>query len=96
MNLSVNMETVKQMGLNVQSEAGEYNKEIASIYAIIDDIKNNWQGADSVKYTSQVESYRGSMESLGKVIEQYGQFLLNAAKTYTQLQDDITSNAGKL
>lgn len=96
MNLSVNMETVKQLGLNVQSQASEYNTEVASIYAIVDDIKNNWQGADSVKYTSQVESYKGNMEALGKVIEQYGQFLLNASETYTKLQEDITSNAGKL
>ncbi len=96
MDLSVNMETVKQLGLNVQEQASEYNSEIANIYSIVDDVKNNWQGADSIKYTSQVEGYKENMEALGKVIEQYGQFLLNAAQTYTQLQDDIASNASKL
>lgn len=96
MNLSVNMDMVKQMGLNVQEQAAEYGKEVANIYSEIDDLKNNWQGADSEKYAEQVYSYKESIEALGKVIEQYGQFLLNTAQTYSKLQEDIASNAGRL
>lgn len=96
MNLSVNMETVRTMGKTVSDQAAEYNNEITNIYAAIDAVKSVWQGSDSASYTSQVEGYRASMEALGKVIEQYGQFLLNTADTYTKLQEDITSNAGKL
>ena len=96
MNLSVNMETVRQLGKTVGDQAAEYNTEIANIYSVIDDVKSAWQGTDSTTYTSQVEGYRASMEALGKVIEQYGQFLLNTADTYQKLQDDIMSNAGKL
>ena len=96
MNLSANMDTIRQMGLNVQEQAAEYKNEVANIYSEIDDLKNNWQGTDSDKYTSQVYSYKESIEALGKVIEQYGEFLLNTAQTYTQLRDDIASNAGRL
>lgn len=96
MNLSVNMETVRALGKTVGDQAAEYNNEIANVYSVIDDVKNAWQGSDSASYTSQVEGYRASMEALGKVVEQYGQFLLNTADTYQKLQDDITANAGKL
>ena len=96
MNLSVNMETVRSLGKTVGEQAAEYNTEITNIYSVVDDIKSVWQGSDSASYTSQVEGYRASMEALGKVIEQYGQFLLNTADTYQKLQEDITSNAGKL
>lgn len=96
MDLSVNMETVKQMGLNVEEQSSLYNQEVASIYSEIDDLKNNWQGVDSDKYTEQVYSYKETIENLGRVIEQYGTFLLNTADTYTKLQEDITSNAGRL
>ncbi len=96
MNLSVNMETVRQMGKTVMDQSAEYNSEIANIYSVIDTVKEVWQGTDSSSYTSQVEGYRQNMEALGKVIEQYAQFLLNTADTYQKLQDDITANAGKL
>lgn len=90
MNLSVNPAVLRQLGLNVQEQANEYKNEVRNIYSTINDINSHWQGFDAKDFITQAESYQDIINTLGVVIEQYGQQLLVNAKDYEAL---INSNS---
>lgn len=97
MNLSVNIDAVRQLGKTIGDQAAEYNSEIAKIYSINDEVKQVWRGTASESYTSKVDSYRTNMESLGKAIEEYSQYLLGTAvPSYENMRDSISAAAGRL
>ena len=96
MGLSVNRDALRQLGLNVKSDAAEYLKEISNIYSINDEVKTVWQGTEREHFTSAVEEYRTSMNSLGDAINDYGQCLVDASRDYSRMSESIIDNVNRL
>lgn len=96
MNISADMQGIRSLGQNIQGKAGEYTSEVNKIYNAVEELKNGWQGADNQSYVAKVNEYKETIQNLGKVIEDYGTFLIQTAESLQQLQDDIASAAGRL
>lgn len=96
MNISADMQGIRSLGQNIQGKASEYASEVNKIYNAVEELKNGWQGADNQSYVTKVNEYKETIENLGKVIEDYGTFLIQTSESLQQLQDDIASAAGRL
>lgn len=87
---------LRTLGNEVQSEAGSYKTEVNNIYATVDNLRTVWNGADNQAFVTKVTGYREEIENLGKVVDSYGDFLLQVAKVIDNTQNEIASAAGKL
>lgn len=96
MNIAANMEAINKLGSEVQNEGSAYLTETKKIYATIDDLRTKWEGADNTAYISKINENKPTIEALGKVINNYGIFLVDTAKNMKRIQDEIAKQAGKL
>ena len=96
MNISADMQGIRSLGQNVQGKAAEYANEVTKIYNAVEELKNGWQGADNQSYVAKVNEYKEPIENIGKIIEDYGTFLIQTSETLQRLQDDISSAASRL
>lgn len=80
----------------VRSLAEEYQSEYNRLYNIMKDMKNVFDGEDSVAIISQIEGFRNDFEAMKKLMDEYAEFLSKAASTYRQTQDDIAARAKQL
>ena len=95
-NISANMDAIRTLGTNVQGYASEYIGEVNKIYGYVEELKNGWQGADNQSYVQKVNEYKETITNLGKVIEDYGNFLVDTANHMQSVQDEISAAAGRL
>ena len=80
----------------VDAQAAEYRKEFAQLYSEVDAMQAAWQGADNVAFTNQIKTFKPDFEKMAKLMDEYSQFLKQAASTYQKTQDEIKSAAAKL
>lgn len=80
----------------VESAAGEYRKLYNKLFSDVGGMRAAWQGVDNQAFTQQIEGFRDDFEMMAKLMDEYGTFLRNAAKTYQQTQDEIVSQAQRL
>ena len=96
MNISANMDAIRTLGVEVEGKGNEYIGEVNKIYQAVEELRNGWQGEDNQAYITKVNEYKETITSLGRVIEDYGNFLKQTADNLQRLQDDIASQAGRL
>lgn len=87
---------LRSLGNEVQGEAAAYRSEVNKIYQVVDNLRTVWNGTDNQAFVTKVNSYKDEMENLGKVIDSYGEFLLQVAKVIDDTQSQIADAAGKL
>lgn len=80
----------------VTSAAGEYRKLYNQLYSDVGNMRSAWQGEDNVAFTTQIEGFKDDFETMAKLMDEYSRFLSDAAKTYRQTQDEVTSAARRL
>ena len=95
-NVAANMDAIRKLGQQVQSQSAEYNGETKKIYASVDQLEQAWTGADNQTYIGKVKEQRQTIEDLGKVIDNFGIFLVDTANNLQKVQDEIKAQAGKL
>jgi len=96
MNISTDLEQLKKLGENVKSDAADYASEVRKMYMAVEELANKWKGADNQAYIQQVSSYKADIENLGKVVDNFGTFLIETAANLTRVQNEIKSAAANL
>ena len=94
--IKVNPAQLNSTAAQVDSATAEYRKLYNKLYSDVDAMKAAWQGVDNQTFTSQIEGFRQDFEQMAKLMDEYSVFLKQAAKTYTQAQDDTVSAARRL
>lgn len=80
---------------NVSNLAEEYGVCIDDIYGIIDELGNDWKGADNLAYVNTANSYKEDMKNLAVVVNEYADFLGDSANEIRRTQEEIANLAGK-
>ena len=91
MNISMDPSQLKTIAAKIISDATSYKSYIVNVYKIVDAMGSSWAGKDSQEYIKKVNSYKKDMENIGKIIEQYGNFLKTTAANYEKTQNEIKS-----
>ena len=98
LNMAMDFDNLKNIGTGVIAQATEFQTEVKNIYNIVDSIATGpeWEGEDTEKFVNTVNGYRPDMDNLGKVIHNYGDFLVKASAAMQATNQDIAAAAGKL
>lgn len=96
MNISADTGSLRALGEQVMELAGQYANEVKSIYTNVDELSSSWQGADNQEYVNKVNSYKATIEELGKSISNYGRFLVDTSTNIEKVQNSIMESASRL
>ena len=92
----VETEKLDSTASKVRSLAEEYQSEYNRLYNIMKEMKNVFDGEDSVTIINQIEGFRNGFEAMKQLLEEDAAFLHKTASTYRQTQDDIAARAKQL
>ena len=95
-SISVNPELLSQYGKQIAALASDYTSEIKNIYKTIEDLNSCWHGDSANLFNSTVKGFEADLKSLGTKIEELGNDLVAIANTYSNFNDMISEEVGKL
>ncbi|MFA5693056.1 MAG: WXG100 family type VII secretion target [Acholeplasmataceae bacterium] len=96
MKMTANIDALRKLGIDIQQEADSYNGEVNKVYAAVDNLGTHWKGADNQSYVNKVNEYKEAITALGKLVNNYGIFLVDTAKNIERIQSEIAESAGRL
>ncbi len=73
-----------------------YTNQINSLSDLIDNLSSIWQGKDNLAFTSKIKTYIPNIKSISLILNQYSDFLRNAANAYQNTQNELISEVHKL
>ena len=76
--------------------APQYEKQFTDLYKKMDNMKSTWKGIDIDAYLTRIEGFRKEFQTMKKLMDEYGAYLLKSAEAYEATQDDIKSRANQL
>ena len=70
-----------------------YSGNVQKLYGSIDAMTSAWQGEDNLAYTTQIKQFQKEFQKMDQMLQQYSDFLRNAANQYSQTQTQVTNGA---
>ena len=88
MEINVNKDSLVNTGNNIINKSKEFMFQVEQIKKLVEMLGDNWQGKDMEVFVEIMnDKYIPELETLGKVIESYGTYLLNVKKQYDRLDN---------
>ena len=87
MDLSIDYERTRKLGNQILDKGAEFKSILDKLESENAEIRNNWKGSDSTKYTTAVDSEIANMKILKQAIDDMGTFLINAANAYQNVNE---------
>ena len=94
--IKASYEEMQSQANEISKAAEEYTTNVDSLYAIVDNLSDNWKGTDNISFANTVNGYKNDLKSLGDVVNSYAEFLSKAASTISMTQDEISGAASRL
>lgn len=80
----------------MEAQSKEYERLYKQLYNEVDSMGSAWQGADNQAYVTQIKGFMDDFQKMVKLMDQYSEFLTQAAKVYKDTQSEVISSAKKL
>ncbi len=87
--ISIDPERTKSIGEQITTLATEYNREINTIYSIVDDLKNVWTGTAAQRFTDNIKNFESDYKKFGVLLQQIGELLSTTGNEYSKLEDSL-------
>ena len=87
---------MQSSAMAIMKAAEDYQINLDSLYQIINNLSNNWQGTDNLNYINSVNEFKNDLNMLGNSLKQYGMFLNKAAIAISNIQEEVSNEAGRL
>ena len=92
LDFSINFQSLRALSGEVKKKSEDYSQEIKKIYDTIDKLSANWVGEDYKALANKVLEYKPTMETLGRIIDNYGVFLNSAADKIEGVQQNLKNS----
>ena len=96
MSITVQPKELETTAGNIETMAADYESLYTRLFTEVDNMAAAWQGADNVAFTSQIKGFLEDFQNMKTLMMEYGEFLRNAAKLYTETQQDRVAQAQRL
>lgn len=75
---------------------GDYQKQYNKLFGDVDAMGAAWQGRDNQAFVNQIKPFMDDFNKMTALMQQYSQYLKDAAKAYQTAQNNIVDAAQKL
>ena len=94
---SVTTESVKRSSERIGELVSKYQTEYEKLYTEAQALRSaKWTGIASDTFNKKLEAYKTAFEELRDVMNNYQEFLKNAAEHYEQVENRLQEEAGNL
>ena len=94
---SVTTESVKRSSERIGELVSKYQTEYEKLYTEAQALRSaKWTGIESDTFNKKLEEYKTAFEELRDVMNNYQEFLKNAAEHYEQVENRLQEEAGNL
>ena len=94
---SVTTESVKRSSERIGELVSKYQTEYEKLYTEAQALRSaKWTGIASDTFNKKLEGYKTEFEELRDVMNNYQEFLKNAAEHYEQVENRLQEEAGNL
>ena len=94
---SVTTESVKRSSERIGELVSKYQTEYEKLYTEAQALRSaKWTGITSDTFNKKLEEYKTAFEELRDVMNNYQEFLKNAAEHYEQVENRLQEEAGNL
>lgn len=94
--LQANYGELDQEAKEINQAANDYIKAVNDLYKVVDDLQSAWEGADNLNFVNTVNGYKTDITDLGKIVNNYANFLDKSVEVISNTQQDISDAAGRL
>ena len=94
--IQVNPAQLESAAGRIESLASDYKAQYDQLYAATSAMAATWKGVDNVAFVNQIDGFKEDFARMHELMLNYALYLRKTAKTYTDAQQTITSEARKL
>lgn len=87
--ISIDPERTKSIGEEITAISTQYNKEISTIYSIVDDLRSVWTGTAAQRFTDSIKKFESDYKKFGTLLQQIGELLTTTGNEYSKLEDSL-------
>jgi len=94
--IKVTPEVLEQTAGKIEGIAADYEAQYNKLYGETDALATAWQGKDNIAFKEQIDGFKDDFQQMKQLMDQYAQFLRQAAQQYRDTQDTIVTEVKKL
>lgn len=85
-----NPEVLRTKGNEVLEESKSFGQNVEKVYQTVNEmINSDYLSPEAVAMANEIQSYRDDLNKMTKIIEDYGQFCINASSSVIRNQENI-------
>lgn len=89
-SIKVTTENLVTQAAKIESEATDYVTKYNQLLSDVDSLtSSDWTGDDANAFKTKVRGFEPEFKKMKELMEQYAQYLRDAAKTYENTQADV-------
>ncbi len=89
--ISVEVEQLESCAARMEEKNQDYLSHCNALFACVETMQNVWKGQDNTAFTNRISAYESDFRQLHMLASQYVDFLRNAARSYRNTQQELTS-----
>lgn len=95
-NIIVEPEQLELVAVRMEEENQDYVRYYEELFNTVEMMATSWQGKDNTAFTSQISGFEDDCRQLSVLCAQYSDFLRYCARAYTDMQNELAAEAGRL
>lgn len=96
-SIKVTTEDLRNAASNVDNLAMEYNKEYVALLQDVETLTStDYTGDDATAFRNQVEGFREDFNKMKQLMNEYADYLRQAASTYEDTQSNVKNTIASL
>lgn len=80
----------------MESQAADYQAQYTKLFSEVEGMGAAWKGSDNLAFVNQIKGYMDDFQNMVSLMNQYSDFLKQAAIVYRDTQQDIINTAKRL
>lgn len=94
--IAVQPEVLIKVGGQIGTIAVDFETQYKKIYSLVDNVNQQWSGADQKEFYDKIVGFRNDFEEMKKIMDDYARVLNAAGKAYQNAQTSVINDARKL
>ena len=96
-SIQVTPENLRTQAAKVDNIAGEYSEHYDALLAEVDSFTTtDWKGSDANAFREQVQGFKDDFVKMKELMNEYANFMRNAAQVYEDTQREVINQAKSL
>lgn len=95
-SIQVDPAVLESVAVTIENSTSDYVKYFTSLFNEVDTMQSCWSGRDNQAFTNQIHAFEADFRTISTLCTQYAQFLKSAARSYRDMQDELTASAKAL